>query len=101
MDAFAFREKLITEYSRFSRSFVRILASDISHAVDTAYEAGRFCPQPLIQLNPNFKSGGSIDDLVSNGKLTLNAQKFFASKIKVKNLESNFVCIVIKVMQLK
>ncbi len=80
MDVFAFREELVSEYERFSRSFTRIRAADILQAVDEAYAGGRFWPAPLIQLNPNFVPGGSIDDLVSHGTLDPECGKIFRIK---------------------
>ena len=50
MDVFAFREELIAEYARFSRSFTRIRADDISHEVDASYHAGRFLLAPLTTI---------------------------------------------------
>ncbi len=67
MDVFAFRDKLIAEYERFSRSFTRIRAADILKAVNEGYAGGRFWPAPIILLNPNFVTGKSIDDLVAEG----------------------------------
>ena len=63
MDVFAFREELVSEYEGFSRSFTSIRAEDISKEIDGAYADGRFWPAPLIQLNPNFEQGESIDKL--------------------------------------
>ena len=80
MDVFAFREELVSEYERFSRSFTRIRAEDILQAVNEAYAGGRFWPAPLIQLNPNFVPGGSIDDLVSKGTLDEQCAKIFRLK---------------------
>ena len=80
MDVFAFREELVAEYERFSRSFTRIRAEDIVSAVDAAYAAGQFWPAPLIQLNPNFEPGGYIDDLVDNGMLDAECGKVFRLK---------------------
>ena len=57
MDVFAFREELVAEYERFSRSFTRIRAEDISRQVDEAYASGHFWPAPLVRLNPNFEPG--------------------------------------------
>ena len=57
MDVFAFREELVSEYERFSRSFAIIRAEDIREAVDKAYAGGRFWPAPLIQLNPQLRGG--------------------------------------------
>ena len=80
MDVFAFRKELIAEYARFSRSFTRIRAEDISQEVDAAYEAGRFWPAPLIQLNPNFEPGGYVDDLVADGVLDEECAQIFRLK---------------------
>ena len=80
MDVFAFREELVSEYERFSRSFTNIRAEDILEAVNEAYAGGRFWPAPLIQLNPNFVPGGSIDDLVSKGTLDEECAKVFRLK---------------------
>ncbi|MDE2659005.1 MAG: DEAD/DEAH box helicase, partial [Acidobacteriota bacterium] len=80
MDVFAFRDELVAEYSRFSRSFTRIRAADISRAVDGAYAAGRFWPAPLIQLNPSFEPGGWIDELVSGGTLHRECANIFQLK---------------------
>ena len=65
MDVFKFREELVEEYAKFSRSFTRIRADGVKRAVDGAYAKGRFWPSPLIQLNPNFVSGAGIEELCS------------------------------------
>ena len=80
MDVFAFRDELISEYERFARSFTRIKAPDVRQAIDEAYDAGRFWPSPLIQLNPNYVSGGSVDDFVTKGVLAPECGKIFRLK---------------------
>ena len=47
MDVFEFRDKLVTEYERFTRSFVRIRAEDIRAHVDQECADGRFWPPPM------------------------------------------------------
>ena len=86
MDVFAFRDELVSDYERFSRSFTTIRAEDIRQAVDEAYAGGRFWPAPLIQLNPNFVPGGYIDDLVSDGTLDEQCAKIF----RIKNADDTF-----------
>ena len=44
MDVFAFRDFLVKDYERFTRSFVQIRAEDIKRHVDGEYAAGRFWP---------------------------------------------------------
>ena len=57
MDVFAFSEELVAEYERFSRSFTKIRAEDVSCEVHAAYAGCRFWPDPSIQLNPSFEPG--------------------------------------------
>lgn len=80
MDVFAFREEIITEYERFSRSFTKIRAEDISKMVDAKYAENHFWPAPLVQLNPNFESGGYVDDLVKGQILDPECGNIFRIK---------------------
>ena len=80
MDVFAFRNEIVAEYERFSRSFTKIRAEDISQAVDAAYKEGHFWPDPLVQLNPNFESGGYIQQLVEDGILDPECAEIFRLK---------------------
>lgn len=75
MDVFEFRDRVIGDYERFSRSFTTIKAADIGEYVDQAYGDQHFWPTPLIQLNPNFVPGGSIPDLVAEGILHAECER--------------------------
>ena len=68
-NVFSFRDKIIDEYSIFSRSFSKISATDILEEVEKQYNAGRYWPEPLIQINPNFLQKGSLHPLVEQGLL--------------------------------
>jgi len=68
-NVFNFRDELIAEYSSFSRSFVSIAASDIKDRVEKDYSDGRYWPQPLIQINPNYKRQGTVQELANDGVL--------------------------------
>ena len=54
MDVFAFREELVAEYERFSRSFTKIRADDVSCEVHAAYAGCRFSPDPSIQQTASY-----------------------------------------------
>lgn len=68
-NVFNFRDQLVEEYSTFSRSFTRIAASDILQEVEEQYDGGRYWPEPLIQINPNYQRKGSVQQLVQEGVL--------------------------------
>lgn len=57
-NVFSFRDKIIDKYSIFSRSFSKISAADILAEVERQYGLGRYWPEPLIQINPNYLQKG-------------------------------------------
>lgn len=66
---FDFRNEVIDEYSKYSRSFIEINAKDIKETVDAEYEAGKYWPAPLIQINPAYKLSNSVQELVASQEL--------------------------------
>jgi len=74
---FQFRRALVDEYAAFSRSFTRIGAPDIASAVDAEYAKERFWPEPLIQINPNYKRAKTVDELVAEGLLHRKCSEIF------------------------
>jgi ATP-dependent helicase YprA (DUF1998 family) len=66
MDVFSLSDAVIRDYERFSRSFVNIRSSEIQQKVDCEYEGRRFWPDPLLQINPYYKAGGHLSQLVGS-----------------------------------
>jgi hypothetical protein len=66
-NVFEFRKELINDYSTFSRSFSRIAAEDIRQEVDAQYDNGRYWPEPLIQINPNYQRKCTVQELAAQG----------------------------------
>lgn len=77
MDVFQFRERLIGDYASFTRSFTKPQAEDIQTYLSACYDAGAFWPAPLVQLNPSFVSGGTVEDLVAAGRLNKECARIF------------------------
>jgi hypothetical protein len=77
LDVFALRDRLIGDYADYVRSFIEIRDSRIREQVQRELEAGRLWPDPLIQLNPGFEPGGSVDDLVAEGLLHDECRRIF------------------------
>lgn len=67
MNAFTFRDDVISRYESFSRSFTRIHAPDIKGHVEAEYDRGRYWPEPMVQINPNYKTGSTIQQLADEG----------------------------------
>jgi hypothetical protein len=58
MTVFDLDRYVVREYERFARSFTNIHAKDLKSKIADAYASNKFWPEPMIQLNPRFKSGG-------------------------------------------
>ena len=77
MDVFDLRNRLVNDYGSYTRSFIKIADPEINNFVETALKKGAFWPEPLLQLNPTFKPGGTIDELVDAQILHLECKKIF------------------------
>ena len=69
MDVFKLRDDLIGAYREYATSFMRMRDERIRARVTEALDEGKLWPYPQLGLNPAFRSGGSIDSLVSDGLL--------------------------------
>ena len=76
-NVFQFRDQLIERYGSFSRSFVRIAASDIQAEVEHQYAQGRYWPEPLVQINPNYQRQGTVQNLAAQGVLHAACAEIF------------------------
>ena len=77
MDVFDLRRRLVSDYRSYTRSFIKIRDSRIDGFVDGILGAEGFWPEPLLQLNPTFRPGGTIDDLVELGMLHRDCSDIF------------------------
>src|SRR5213079_1700588 len=65
------------DYASYTSSFIKIADPRIKQAVESGLDAGMFWPEPLLQLNPTFLPGGTIDDFVADGTLHPECSKIF------------------------
>jgi ATP-dependent helicase YprA (DUF1998 family) len=77
MDVFDLRDHVVGDYASYVKSFVRIRDPQIRNFVDSELESGVLWPSPLVQLNPAYAPGGSINDLVSEGLLHPECGRIF------------------------
>ncbi|MBE9010914.1 DEAD/DEAH box helicase [Pseudanabaenaceae cyanobacterium LEGE 13415] len=80
MNIFDFRDRLVHNYSEYVTSFIQIQDDRIRQRVEDSFDAGILWPDPLIQLNPSFESGGWVDDLVAEGTLHSECSRIFRVK---------------------
>ncbi len=77
MDVFSLRDFVVDEYEQFATSFTTIHAADIRQQVDTIYAQRRYWPEPLIQVNPNYKRSTTVQALVDQGALDPACSEIF------------------------
>jgi Lhr-like helicase len=77
MDVFSLRDTVVGEYRKFATSFTTIYAEDIRKQVEAIYAQERYWPEPLIQINPQYKSSTSVDQLVDAGFLEPRCAEIF------------------------
>src|SRR6266536_1950673 len=77
MNIFDFRNQLIGDYASYINSFIQIRDPHINSYVQQKLQEGVLWPESLIQLNPLFARGESIDELVAQGKLHRECARIF------------------------
>lgn len=77
MNIFEFRNQLIGDYASYIQSFIQIRDPQIRDFVQQKLAEGILWPEPLIQLNPLFERGESIDELVAQGLLHPECARIF------------------------
>ncbi len=88
MEVFGLRDKLISDYATYVRSFVTIRDARIEKLVDEALEGGALWPAPLLQVSPSFEVGESLDALVAAKELEREAVRIFARKREDGTIEA-------------
>ena len=83
INAFELRDQLIHDYASFVSSFVNIRDATIREYVESEFASGTLWPQPLLQLNPSFERGESIDELIEVGTLHERCASVFRQKTDI------------------
>jgi hypothetical protein len=77
MDVFGLRDRVIGDYSEYVQSFIRIKDDRIRAYVDEQLGRGRLWPDPLVQLNPSFEPGETVEELARRGVLHDECRRIF------------------------
>jgi len=63
LQAFDIHKSVVEDYKNYLNRFTLIKDPRIREKVDEAFAKGLFLPQALVQFNPSFKRGESLEDL--------------------------------------
>jgi superfamily II DNA/RNA helicase len=77
MNILSFHKQLIDNYKSYIQSFLNIKDPSILKFVDDEISNKKLWPEPLIQFNPTFEAGRSIESLVADGSLHPKMAKIF------------------------
>ena len=77
MDIFRYREDLLGDYSSYVKGFLEVQDDDIEQFITLHLDGGSLWPEPLVQLNPAFLPGATIDELVDQGRLHPTCKEIF------------------------
>ena len=86
MDVFKIHRNVICDYADYTQSFIKIADRRISERVHNGIEDGLLWPEPLLQLNPSFEPGRSIEEFVGAGVLHEDCGQIF----RIKSPEDQF-----------
>jgi hypothetical protein len=74
---FELHKDILNDYKLYIDSFINIADGRILDSVRSDFESGNLYPEPLIQFNPSFESGGKVEDLVNKGILVNDFNNIF------------------------
>lgn len=77
LDVFQLRHEVISDYRRYIESFLRIRDPKVEQFVHQELERGQLWTDPLVQLNPFYKQGATIHELIQRGVLHSDCERFF------------------------
>lgn len=77
MNIFDTHQEIIGEYKSFVKGFINIKDDKIRAKVDAELDGGKLWPDPLIQFNPSYKQGATVQSLCDDGILHPEINKIF------------------------
>ncbi len=77
---FDLHKDILDKYKEYIDSFINIKDDRIRETVKNDFDLGNLYPQPLIQFNPSFASGGKVEDLIAKGILERQLNDIFYNR---------------------
>jgi hypothetical protein len=77
LDIGQLRDRVVQEYGDYVKSFVKVRDDRIAAFVDESLDEGVLWPDPLLQLNPAYQPGPSVEELAARGEVAPDAAQFF------------------------
>ncbi len=78
MDIFKTHRNVVSDYSTYIQSFLRISDPAIKAKVEEELSKGKLWPEPLLQFNPSFEKISSIKELIDQGLFHQDIEDIFS-----------------------
>lgn len=78
---FNLHSDILSDYKLYIESSLNIADNKIRAKVDEELNSNNLYPEPLIQFNPTFQLGGSVQDLVNEGFLSRHFNDIFYDNV--------------------
>ena len=88
MNAFELHGYVISDYADYTKSFVRITDERVRRRVEQEMEQGLLWPEQLLQLNPAFQPGITIDEMIEQKVLHEDSTQFKCKSRWISRIES-------------
>ncbi|QTX31822.1 DEAD/DEAH box helicase [Aminithiophilus ramosus] len=79
IDIFRFHRQIMERYESFASSFLDIDDPQIEAALTNTGRLQAMCPEPLIQFNPSYEPGTTVEQLVAKGILHQGMASIFTN----------------------
>ena len=92
LDILQLRDRVIGEYRQYIESFLQIKDPRVETFVREELDRGALWRDSLVQLNPAYADGATIDDLINDNTLHPDCAQFFANYRFYRHQEQAFRC---------
>ena len=77
MNIFDLRDAVVDDYLEYVKGFINISDPDVDQTVRKSVDDGLLSPESIVQLNPSYEQGESIENLVEEGVLHPDCAEIF------------------------
>ena len=92
LDIFKLRDKVISDYRNYIESFLEIRDRRVADFVQQELDKGYLWSDPLVQINPAYKQGAAVDELINEGVLHSDCKQYFPDFRFYYHQEQAFRC---------